>query len=481
MCWYAGRMFGELLQELIEQPTAALDERLRELELASRALEAHKLAVRAAAELRQVPHLDGHRSTKAYLRATTNQPSWVAHTEVARARLCRDFPRIGDALAEGRIGLGQLDEFGRAYRNPRARPHLTGEIVDVLLDHAEHLPIREFATSIDKFLMRADLDGAWRDVEAAIDGRTATVLADQHGLLVEASGGDPLAAEALTNIFRHFTELEFRNDVAARRNEHGERADQYPLPRTARQRRHDALVAIFQRAYAATAKPGKLPDPVINLLCDQATFQELLGGAAITLANGDVLDLDDLTRDQIDSLLAVFVDNPTAMLSRRLETTSGHQIHPRLFLQALMTAHIRRVVLDATSTVIDLGQRRRLFTGNARTALTLVQRTCAHTGCDLPADRCQSDHNQPHANGGPTDQHNGQLECDTHNRFKHRHRWRTRRADNGRLYNIRADGTMLLFVGETPPTFQHADHHEQHRRGLEHLERRRTKLQAEVA
>src|SRR5687768_6444781 len=130
-------MFSELLAEYIEQPSSALDQELRRLELAARELDARRLAVRAAAELKQVPALDGHKSTQAYLRATCNQPSWVALAEVRRARVCRDFPQIGDALAEGRIGVGQVDEFVRIHTNERARQHLDDAAVDMLLGHAQ--------------------------------------------------------------------------------------------------------------------------------------------------------------------------------------------------------------------------------------------------------------------------------------------------------------------------------------------------------
>jgi hypothetical protein len=147
-------------------------------------------------------------------------------------------------------------------------------------------------------------------------------------------------------------------------------------------------------------------------------------------------------------------------------------------LQLLLTAHVRRVVLDSKSTVIDLGQRQRLFTGSARVGLTLTQRTCTHPGCDIPADQCQGDHAVPHSQGGPTDQANGSLVCGSHNRFKHRNKWRTRRADNGRPYNIRADGTMVLFVGESPPTFDTLEHDEQRQRGLAYLTQLRATWQA---
>ncbi|HJR89616.1 MAG TPA: hypothetical protein VJ782_05595 [Aeromicrobium sp.] len=133
-------------------------------------------------------------------------------------------------------------------------------------------------------------------------------------------------------------------------------------------------------------------------------------------------------------------------------------------------AQVRRVVLDADSTVIDFGQRQRLFTGNARLAATVLELSCHHNGCEVPAERSQIDHNRSHCEGGRTDQDNAMPRCGPHNRFKYRNRWRTRRADNGRPYNIRADGTIVLFIGERPPTFTHTQ-------AREHIQRRLAELQ----
>jgi hypothetical protein len=138
-------------------------------------------------------------------------------------------------------------------------------------------------------------------------------------------------------------------------------------------------------------------------------------------------------------------------------------------------------VLDARSTVIDLGERKRLFTGNARIAATLLERSCVHPGCEIPAERSQIDHNQSHADGGRTDQDNAAPICGSHNRFKYRNGWRTRRSDNGRIYTIRADGTLVLFIGERPPQFTQADDHDRIQTGLAHLEQIRQRLQHEAA
>ncbi|HEY4610694.1 MAG TPA: HNH endonuclease signature motif containing protein, partial [Ilumatobacteraceae bacterium] len=354
------------------------------------------------------------------------------------------------------MGLGQIDELTRVRRNQRAARYLDTAAVDMLVEYAEHLSMRSFSAVVERWLMWADPDGAWHDQTESIDNRTAQVVAADGELSIGASGGDALTAEAMRNIFAHFLELEFCKDCDARRGAHGDRADEFPLPRSDAQRRFDALVAIFERAYAATGE-GKPVDPVVNIICDQRSLHDLLGRAGIALADGETVDLDILTRNQIDAVLAEFVNDPSSMLSRRCETSSGQQIDPQLLIRGLLTAQVRRVVLDANSTVIDLGERRRLFTGNARLAATMLERFCQHPGCEVAADRCQIDHNESHSLGGRTDQSNAGPACGPHNRHKYTHGWRRRRADSGRIYNIRADGTLVLFVGERPPPFTRVD------------------------
>ena len=244
-------MFQEMLAEYMDWTAAALHAEIEQLEVESRILDARRLAVRAAADARQTAGLDGHRSMQAYLRATCNQPSHIARAEVRRARICRDFPQVGQALTAGRIGVGQIDELVRVQRNPRADRYLDTASVDMLVEHAEHLPVRSFSAVVERWLMWADPDGAWRDQTASVDHRTAHVIAANGEVTINACGGDALTADAMRNIFAHFVGLEFRNDCEARRREHGDRADEYPLTRSDGQRRFDALVQIFQRAYTS--------------------------------------------------------------------------------------------------------------------------------------------------------------------------------------------------------------------------------------
>src|SRR4051794_3394001 len=146
-------MFGTVSAEYLGWAPAALHAELERLELEARALDARRLAIRAAAEARQVPAMDGHKSTKAYLRAVCNQPPQMALAEVRRARICRDFPQIGDALIAGLIGIGQIDELVRIQRNQRAARYLDAAAVEMLLDHAEHLPVRSFVAGGERWVM----------------------------------------------------------------------------------------------------------------------------------------------------------------------------------------------------------------------------------------------------------------------------------------------------------------------------------------
>jgi hypothetical protein len=85
-------------------------------------------------------------------------------------------------------------------------------------------------------------------------------------------------------------------------------------------------------------------------------------------------------------------------------------------------------------------------------------RHCEHPGCELPADWCEVDHAAEWtADQGRTDQLNARIRCGAHNREKHRKRWRTRRANNGRTYTVRPDGTIMLPAGARPPSFDEPD------------------------
>jgi hypothetical protein len=306
---------------------------------------------------------------------------------------------------------------------------------------------------IDQFVNAVDQDGAYLHVADNIEHRIARVTDIDGCIDVVATGGDPITAAQLVAVFDSFVHGEYQRDLDARRAEHGDDADQHPLPRTAGQRRFDALVAIFAAA-AASPEGRALPEPTVNIVIDQHSTAEAFTRAAIILPNGNQVDLAELAEHDDTMLVTLadeLVDDPEAFRSRRCETSSGAAVPGFVALQAAMLGHIRRVVVDSNGVVVDLGSKQRLFTGNARLAAQLMTRSCSFPGCRLPARICQIDHNDEWNEGGRTDQSNANIECGPHNRHKHRNRLRTRRDSRGRIYHLRPDGTIILPVGERPP------------------------------
>ena len=102
---------------------------------------------------------------------------------------------------------------------------------------------------------------------------------------------------------------------------------------------------------------------------------------------------------------------------------------------------------------------KRSFTGALRRAIEARDRHCRHpSGCDAPAVRCDVDHIVPHADGGPTSQFNGRLECAVHNRNAARHDHGAvprRERPVTRLDELRAQ-IRLLPEDEWPQSMRHA-------------------------
>ena len=84
-------------------------------------------------------------------------------------------------------------------------------------------------------------------------------------------------------------------------------------------------------------------------------------------------------------------------------------------VNAALAGHIRRVVIDAADTMIDLGRRSRPFRGSARVAVQLLATECIWLGCDGPVEWCDIDHSIAWAAHGPTVPRNGVPVCRRHN------------------------------------------------------------------
>jgi hypothetical protein len=241
----------------------------------------------------------------------------------------------------------------------------------------------------------ADADGAHRDEEQTHAARHAglvTIDGVTHlsGLLGGAQGA------IVTEVFEAYVRAEFDaewDDVRAR---YGDAACPSLMERTERQRRADALVAIFEAAAGGGHGPRV---PVVDILIDQHVYEAQL----VAMVE--------------DRALAVDVVDPTRS---RCHTRRGDPIGPADAVAASLVGHVRRVVLGADGVIINLGRSSRLFHGSARTA-AILQAALSHAGrCVWPGcihRRCQIDHTRAWATDeGTTDVANSGPLCPRHNR-----------------------------------------------------------------
>ena len=217
-------------------------------------------------------------------------------------------------------------------------------------------------------------------------------------------------------IFAHYRAAELAADWDKARAEHGDEACAADLPRTADQRSADALWQVFQDAASApnTAVP---PDFCHDIVWSSDAYEEMLR----RLDGEPVRPLDPDTY--------------------RCETLTGIPLEPYEAAAHSLVSKVRRVVVDAAGTVIDLGTARN-FTGSARKAVQLHSTHCVWRGCHVPVDRCQTDHTLAHGRGGRTNPGNGAPLCGRHNRLKETG-YRLWRDPTGQWHTYRPDGTEI--------------------------------------
>ena len=329
-------MFADLVEELMGLDDAAITERFRELELRRRRDEAELAALVAVAEARAVYTADGHLTVQGWLRANANWSPAEVNAARRKARLVNDHPSVGDALLDGHIGVAQVAELARVRANPRCGDQL-GDVIDQLVDHAEQLPYGAFCKVVKRWENLTDADGAHHDAEITNERRTAAIHPVDTGVELRASGGDAITTGMMTKIFDQFVEDEFRADVAARDDMYGKNAPAALLPRTAAQRRFDALAKIFETAVAMPAG-STLPGLVLNVVVSQERFEhELARYQLIDATNGPYTGItEDLLRQYCET------ENGIAVI--------GHDI-----IRAALTGYIRRIVIDGHGVVTDSG------------------------------------------------------------------------------------------------------------------------------
>jgi len=435
-------------EELARSAPHELGSLMAGLEARRRAVEAQQVAVLEVVAARGLHRADGHRSVGAWHRATVNSSSAAATRRVRTARLTRAVPVVACAVAEGRMGVEQAHEMARAHANPRCG-HRIAEVADVLVEAAAALSFEDFRALVRRWEMLADLDGAHASSDAARRNRRAGMSLSEFGFHLDATG-PKLEGAAMVEIFNRFCDAEFRLDLASARSDRGDDAEitGADLRRTAAQRSFDALFEIFRRA--AAAPPGsRLPEPLVNVVVDVRTLAEFLdgaGGAQARTGGGTVTG--DRWPDRFRSPDLYRPGDPT---SRRCGTVDGAGLTPADAATAALWGHVRRVLVETNGVVLDLGRKRRVFTGASRDAVMLTATHCVWPGCRVPLRNCEADHLRAWSDRGTTRPDNGAPLCGRHNRHK-TGGYEVWRDERGRWHTRRPDGTEMAWdPGGDPP------------------------------
>jgi hypothetical protein len=164
-------------------------------------------------------------------------------------------------------------------------------------------------------------------------------------------------------------------------------------PRTAGQRRHDALLTGLQMLLRTGDMPasGGITATVL-LVSDLKDWVQ--GTGTVSTGHGGII--------------------PTTE-ARRWTDAQTRYLH---------------LLLDDLNRPVDLfTSPRRLFSEAQRLAMAVRDRGCSFPGCDVPAQRCQAHHIQDHHDGGPTSLTNGTLLCGYHHRNFAKFGWQCRMTD----------------------------------------------------
>jgi hypothetical protein len=213
--------------------------------------------------------------------------------------------------------------------------HLFDRDEQFLVEQIKGLRFPSAASAVQYWLRIAEDEVGKTPSSCRHDGRHLTAVRGIFGTVdvrgtLDAIGG----TEFLSELERLELEL-FEADWAEARKTYGDDTRVEHLARTGPQRRADALALMAHRSRSmpAGAQP---PRPLITVLAGYGAF------------------------------------------SRICELADGTVISPGEVVRLLGEADIERIVFDGPSRVIDVGVRRRFFTGATRRAIEVRDRNCTH-------------------------------------------------------------------------------------------------------
>jgi hypothetical protein len=274
-------------------------------------------------------------------------------------------------LRDGKLSIDQADLL--AFVNQPDVAHLFARDESMLIAEICGLRFLHALRAVRYWLSLAEDEAGKKPASCREDDRFVSAVRTLYGTIDVKGRLGAMSGTVFKNELTRIEQELFAADWAEARARYGPNATSDQLARTAGQRRADALVEMARRS-GAMAPGAQMPRPLLTILAGYGAFST-------------VCELADAT-----------------------------VVAPGEVVPYLCECDIERIVFDGPSPVIDVGVRRRFFTGATRRAVEVRDRHCQHpSGCDVPAGRCQIDHIVPWPEGGLTTQENGRCYCKFHN------------------------------------------------------------------
>ena len=363
-------------------PHALSDEELCEatVELARQraALEATHARLMRVVAARKAYADSGAKSAAAWLAHETHLPTGECGALAWLGRSMSGAPLVDAAFSAGEIGAAHVRRLGDV-RSPRSIVAFARDEA-MLLGWARELSFEQFCQCLDLWLLYADPDGADRSAMDKRDRRRVSLDQTIFGMYSGSILLDPISGVIVKGELDRLEQILFAADWAEAKDRLGREPQLHELRRTPDQRRADALVEMAKRS-GAMPKGARKPRPLFTVVLGEDRLADLC------------------------------------------QLGSGAVVPPSGLLRWLDAAELEAILFDGKGRAIEVS-RRRLFLGALRRIIEVRDRCCYHPTCDEPAERCQVDHIEPHAEGGMTSQDNGQLACGFHNRLRNGRRRR---------------------------------------------------------
>lgn len=316
-------------------------------------------------------------STVAWLRCACRLGVASAAQHVDVARRLPDLPLTERSAADGSIGFHHVAVIARCATQVGSDAVRAAE--PALVEAAQKVDPRSLGIVTRRLRYCLDPDGALADSDAAHDARSLTLSETYDGVfhvagLLDQEGGALLR-----------TALESLDD-----RQPGD-------PRTAWQRRADALVELARRQLQSGGLPSVAGErPHLTLTASEATLRGERG-----CPPGDLRWAGPIVADTV----------------RRIACDST----------------VTRVALDGSAQPLSVGRATRVIPAAMRRALAVRDGGCRFPGCDRPPEWTDGHHIEHWADGGATSLANLLLLCRHHHRAVHEGHWRLAITPHGEV------------------------------------------------